>query len=274
MKLLEFTHGEYRTPQGMQSIFSSISPSAAFYPKFWRIVWRSSRSAKRGTYDNNAWAATSRDVMRALEQAGVFFEITGVDNFRTLAEPCIFIGNHMSTLETMVLPCIIQPIKDVTFVVKNSLLEYPIFRHVMRSRNPIAVGRTNPREDLLAVMDGGIERLNAGRSLIIFPQTTRTHQFDPSQFNTIGIKLARKAGVPVVPIALKTDAWDNGRFIREFGKINPSRKVYFAFGAPMKISGKGTEEHEAIIRFIQEKLLQWSDTSLKEEMLHEADKAQ
>ena len=47
----------------------------------------------------------------------------------------------MSSLETMVLPAIVQPIKHVTFVVKASLLNYPIFKYVMRSRDPVAVTR-------------------------------------------------------------------------------------------------------------------------------------
>jgi len=37
-----------------------------------------------------------------------------------LPSACVFIGNHMSILETFVLPCLIQPHRDVTFVVKES----------------------------------------------------------------------------------------------------------------------------------------------------------
>ena len=257
MALLEFTDGAYRTPEGSASPLSRIFPSAVFYPKFWGIVRRASSEAKRGRYGNREWAETSCDVMRALEAAGVRFEITGVDHFRNLESPCVFIGNHMSTLETMVLPGIVQPLKDVTFVVKQSLVDYPVFRYVMRSRDPITVGRSNPREDLVAVMEGGAARLKAGRSIIIFPQTTRTPVFDAAQFNTIGVKLAKKAGVPVVPIALKTDAWENGTIIKEFGPIEPAKKVFFAFGAPLQVQGRGAEEHEAVIRFIQEKLAHW-----------------
>ena len=36
------------------------------------------------------------------------------------------------------------------------------------------------------VLEGGAERLAAGTSLIVFPQTTRTADFDPSRFNSIG----------------------------------------------------------------------------------------
>jgi 1-acyl-sn-glycerol-3-phosphate acyltransferase len=164
----------------------------------------------------------------------------------------------MSALETFVLPCIIQPLKDTTFVVKESLIDYPVFGPVMRSRNPVVVGRTNPREDLKAVLNGGTEILSSGRSIVIFPQTTRAPVFNPSEFNTIGVKLAKKADVPVVPIALKTDAWGNGRRLKDFGRIDPSKKVYFSFGKPMRVKNRGVEEHNAIIAYIEEHLKKWN----------------
>jgi 1-acyl-sn-glycerol-3-phosphate acyltransferase len=159
----------------------------------------------------------------------------------------------------VILPVIIQPVKKITFVVKQSLLNYPVFRHIMRSRDPISVNRMNPREDLTAVLEGGVERLKNGISIVIFPQTTRTHSFDPAQFNSIGIKLARRAQVPVIPVALLTDAWGNGKYIKDFGKIDPSKNVYFAFGEPMWIQGRGSEEHETNIQFIRGKLQKWRE---------------
>jgi 1-acyl-sn-glycerol-3-phosphate acyltransferase len=165
-------------------------------------------------------------------------------------------------IETAMLPLIIQPIKDVTFVVKQSLLEYPVFRHIMRSREPIAVKRENPREDLKAVLNGGIERLRAGISIVIFPQARRSETFDPAHFNTIGMKLAQKVGAPVIPVALMTNALHNGKYLKDFGKIDPSRIVHFAFGAPFTFQGRGQQEHQQIIDFVQSKLRQWATTEL------------
>ncbi|MFA5354082.1 MAG: lysophospholipid acyltransferase family protein, partial [Thermodesulfovibrionales bacterium] len=216
-----------------------------------------SGQAKRGRYPTARWAESSRAILTALESVGVKVEITGLENILSVEGPCVFIGNHMSTLETFVLPAIIAPFKDATFVVKQSLVDYPVFRFVMRSRNPVTVGRSNPREDLKAVLEGGAERLKEGRSMIIFPQSTRSERFDPAEFNSIGIKLAKKAGVPVIPIAMKTDAWGNGRLLKDFGRIDPSKAVHVAFGSPMTIKDRGTEEHEAIISFIQAKLKEW-----------------
>ena len=129
-----------------------------------------------------------------------------MDNITKIPDPVLFIANHMSTLETMILPCIISPLRKVTFVVKESLVKHPLFGDVMRSRNPIIVGRTDPRKDLEAVMTGGMELLSKGISIIIFPQSTRNVEFKPEEFNSLGVKLAKKAGVQVVPIALKTDS--------------------------------------------------------------------
>jgi 1-acyl-sn-glycerol-3-phosphate acyltransferase len=191
---------------------------------------------------------------------GVRIEIDGVDRFAALEGPCVFVGNHMSTLETFLLPTIIRPFKPVTFVVKRELTDYPVFGHVMRSRDPVLVGRANPREDLRAVLEGGAQRLGAGISIVVFPQTTRTPVFDPEAFNSIGVKLARRAQVPVVPVALKTDAWGNGRLVKDIGRIDPSRTVHFLFGEPLPVRGTGAGEHQQVVDFIREHLLAWGGT--------------
>jgi 1-acyl-sn-glycerol-3-phosphate acyltransferase len=254
----KFKDGTYKTVTRNVALLSRTLPSIVFYSRVLSIVYKSSVLAKRGEYDTEKWSDSSIRVTRMLEAVGVDIEITGADNFIKLNEACLFVSNHMSTLETFVLPGIIAPFRDLTFVVKKSLVEYPIFRHVMRSRDPVTVGRANPRDDLKAVLEGGSERLKNGISIVVFPQTTRATVFDPEAFNTIGIKLAKRANVPVIPVALKTDAWRNGRLIKDFGRIDTTRKVYFSFGAPIRIEGRGAEEHERIIAFITGKLDEWN----------------
>jgi 1-acyl-sn-glycerol-3-phosphate acyltransferase len=256
---LRFDNGIYKTAPRSLSFLSKTLPSVSYYLRLLSIVFRASSKAKHSRYNTEDWANSSLEVLRALEHVGITFEITGIDNFREIPEPCVFLSNHMSTLETFVLPGIIAPLRDVTFVVKKSLIDYPVFKYVMRSRDPITVGRTNPRDDLRAVLDGGPERLKAGRSIIIFPQTTRHLVFDPTKFNTIGVKLAKRANAPIIPIALKTDAWGNGTYLKDFGKIDPSKKVHFAFGKPMWVKDRGTEEHEAVISYISTKLKEWQE---------------
>lgn len=252
-------HDVYRTPAGAgRTWFARLSPwpELAFYAPVAWIVWRASRLALRGRYDDDAWVRSSRAILRAMEGVGMQVRIEGMEHLRALGGPAVFVGNHMSTLETFVLPGIIQPVRPVTFVVKQSLLTYPVFGPIMRSRDPIAVGRSNPREDLKAVLEGGQERLARGRSIIVFPQTTRTADFDPSQFNSIGVKLAARAGVPLVPLALRSDAWGNGRRLKDFGRVDPTLPVRFRFGDPLPPEGR--ETHASVVRFVEGALAEWA----------------
>jgi 1-acyl-sn-glycerol-3-phosphate acyltransferase len=228
-----------------------------FIYKYISLVIRTRKEAVRGTYDRKAWADSSFEIFRFIEKTGGIFHITGMENIIKISDPVLFVSNHMSTLETMIFPSLIAPLREVTFVVKESLVKHPLFGDVMRSRDPIVVGRTDPRKDFDAVMTGGPERLSKGISIIIFPQSTRSLEFKPEEFNSLGVKLAKKAGVSVVPVAVKTDFWGNGRFIRELGPIDRHKPIHIRFGEPFQVTGTGKNENQKIIDFIQESLEEW-----------------
>jgi len=248
--------------QATPGFFAQMFPSLYFYSRLVPIVLHAGWLAKHGRYHSKEWVASSGRVVETMERAGVRFRVTGLDHFRTLTTPCVCIANHMSMLETLTLPYFMQPVHPVTFVIKDSLLRYPVFKYVMKSCNPVAVGRLNPRQDLQTVLEEGKQRLSAGVSVIIFPQTTRSSIFDPEQMTSIGVKLAKAAGVPALPLALKTDAMENGKLIKDLGRINPAREVHFSFAPPLAISGNGREQHQAINAFILEKLHSWQQPPL------------
>jgi len=254
-----FESGTYITPEKDLTIGDKLFFHTRLYftLKFARTVLTSRYQAKRGRYGDKEWADSSYYIFRFIERSGGSFNITGMDNITKSGEPVLFIANHMSTLETMILPCLISPLRSVTFVVKESLVKHPLFGDVMRSRDPIIVGRTDPRKDLEAVMNGGIELLSKGISIVIFPQSTRNVVFKPEEFNSLGVKLAKKAGVQVVPVALKTDFWGNGKLIKEIGTLDSRKIIYFKFGEPFKVTGTGKEENQKIIDFIQSSLNDW-----------------
>ncbi len=255
---IQISPGEdYRSPERTVPTTRKMFPSLFFYLPMFGLVWSSSRQARQGKFDNAVWNASSKRIIEMLEAVGARFHIEGVRHLAETEGPCVFVGNHMSTLETFVLPTFIGLHKHSTFVVKKSLVEYPVFRHVMRSRDPVVVERVNPRDDFKVVMEEGARRLEAGISVVVFPQTTRTVDFDPAQFNTIGVKLAKRAGVPVIPVALKTDAWSNGRMLKDFGPVDPSKTIHIAFGEPLSVEGSGQTQHAAVIAFIEERLAAW-----------------
>ncbi|MCX6286710.1 MAG: lysophospholipid acyltransferase family protein [Bacteroidetes bacterium] len=216
-------------------------------------------AAMKGHYNTDYWVSSSQDVFNLIEGCGGRFQINGLENIRNSKGPVVFISNHMSTLETMIFPGLIQPLKDVTFIVKDALVSHVIFGAVMRTRNPIVLSRSNPREDFRIVMEEGLKRISQGISVIVFPQHTRRTQFNPGEFNSIGVKLAAHAGVPVIPVAIKTDFWGNGRYTKYLGPIYRQKPIHIDFGKPITVTGPGKEEHQKVIEYIQSHLKQWKD---------------
>lgn len=243
----------YSSPAGLEA---PMFPSLKFWYQTLKIIFRADCEVKLGTYDLYRWVDSSYQIMSALENAGCKFNITGMDNLRKVKGPCVFVANHMSSLETTVLPFIIHPVKPVNFVVKDELGDYPIFGPIVSSINPIRVGRVNPREDLKKVLTEGAKEISAGKSIIIFPTRTRDRYFDVKAFNSMGLKLARMNNVPIIPIALATDAWSMG-LVKDIGRIHPDLEVRISFGKSLYIEGKGTEQHESSIAFIKDKFIEW-----------------
>ena len=56
---------------------------------------------------------------------------------------------------------------------------------------------------------------------------------------------------------LSTDAWGNGKLLKDFGRIDPARMVHIAFGAPLDVLELGNRTNATIIRFIQDHLQAW-----------------
>jgi 1-acyl-sn-glycerol-3-phosphate acyltransferase len=228
-----------------------------YYLKLLRVVWSAHVAANRGQFDSKAWGAHSLEVLSNMEDVGAKISISGIEHAKKLNGPTVYVGNHMSVVELFLLPAILLTFNRMAAVAKESLLTYPIFGSVMRSCEPIALARVNPREDLQKVLTQGKAYLEKGRSVVLFPQATRSPVFDPRKFNTLGVKLAKAAGVPITPMALKTDFQKVGDFIKDIASLDREKVIRFKFGAPIHVAGSGRETQQQVIRFIQDNLTEW-----------------
>jgi 1-acyl-sn-glycerol-3-phosphate acyltransferase len=199
-------------------------------------------------------------VVQIVESVGGKVNISGLQAFSRQQGPVVCIGNHMSLLETLILPGIALAFSRVNFVIKEELRHYPVLGAIFKALGLIAVSRKNPREDFKVVLREGHKFLSSGGSVVIFPQATRSVGFDEQGFNTLGVKLASRAGVPVIPVAIKTDFQGNGKLIKDMGPIDPNKMLYFKFGEPMAVEGKGRETHQYVVEFISENLKAWGGT--------------
>ena len=237
--------------------FSSTWTSLVYYLRIVYVLVHASMVARRGGLDNKRWAAYSHQIVRAVESVGGRMNISGLELVSQQQGPLVYIANHMSLVETLILPGIALAFNNITFVIKEELRHYPVIGPIFRSLNLIAVSRQNPREDLKVVMGEGHKFISNGGSIIIFPQATRSVAFDKQAFNTLGVKLAARADVPLVPVAIKTDFHGNGKWIKDMGPIDPQKTLYFKFGKPIPVEGRGRRTHQQVVEFISQNLTAW-----------------
>ena len=257
-QILATEHG-YQTPIRRRLLAQHVPgwPVYIFYARIALAFLKEGLAGRRGTLDNERWLRASLDCMKAAESAGGRLTVSGLKGLSNHKGPLVFIANHMSILETVILPSLTLPYTDVTFIIKDELRHYPVIGWVMQALDFIAVHRKNPREDLKIVLDEGQRRIQKGCSVVVFPQATRSRTFYVKTFNTLGVKLARKSGVPVVPIALKTDFHGSGRWLKDIGPVYPERSIYFKFGNPIPIIGNGQAAHQSVVEFIAQNLTAW-----------------
>ncbi len=262
--LLKSEYG-YQTPSG-QNVTGNYLPgwlNSIYYCRLISTLIHASIVGRRGGLDDERWARFSHRIVQIVESVGGNLDISGLEALARHPGPKVYIANHMSLLETLILPGIALAFNRITFVIKEELRHYPIIKHIFIALKLIAVSRQNPRDDLKVVMQEGSKFISNGGSIIIFPQATRSVEFDVEGFNTLGVKLASRNDVPVVPVAIKTDFQRNGKWIKDMGPIDPRKTLHFKFGEPLTVEGKGRKTHQQVIDFIAENLLAWGG-SIKE----------
>jgi 1-acyl-sn-glycerol-3-phosphate acyltransferase len=256
-----FPEDSYDTPPDKKrDTLARLSFNSRFY-FFLRTIavfYGVARSAHHGQLDRERQISHSNKNIHTLEGHGARIHLRNLNKIDAAGGPYVVIGNHMSAIETTVLNAIIGPRLNFTFIFKRSLLKLPYMGAALKALDAIPVDRVNPRDDFKTILTEGTKKLAAGRSILVFPQSTRSVQFIPEEFNTIGVKLARSAGVKVLPLALKTDFLASGKIFNDFGPIHPNRHIHFEFGDPIEVTGNGREAHQQVIDFITERLSAWN----------------
>ena len=212
-----------------------------------------------GRLTTDKWAHICFETVRKAELYGTPVQMDGWENRRDHDGPVVYLSNHMSTLETILLPFVLLTFGPFNVVVKRSLSHLPGLEKAADHMGLVPIGRQSPREDLMTVFRVGCERIAAGNSFLIFAQGTRQNVFARKGWSSIGAKLAEKAGVPVVPIAVKTDiepTRPGGKgWFKDFGTVDPSKDIRVSCG-PV-ISGSSKEMHKASFDWIKGKLDEW-----------------
>jgi 1-acyl-sn-glycerol-3-phosphate acyltransferase len=157
----------------------------------------------------------------------------------------VFVANHTSYLD---IPLMLAALEcDFAFVTKRELLDWPIISRITRAGGHIPVDRDR-LESRGAVVGRIVKTLRAGRSVLVFPEGTFSHDDGLRPFHAGAFKSAIAAGVPVVPVALEgvADVWSqHARFPR-------AGRVDIWVGAPLAAEGEGTDDDTARVEGLRD----------------------
>ena len=159
------------------------------------------------------WGISSNFLLRYL--CGIKIKYEGLEHIP--AEPCVVVAKHQSTWETTTLPLLLPPF---SWVLKKELMYIPLFGWALVALKAIGIQRDNPREALKQVNDLGLKALQEGRSVVIFPEGTRTPVGQSGNYQPSAIMLAKKAGVGILPVSHNAGVcWPKGAVIKHPGTI-------------------------------------------------------
>lgn len=145
----------------------------------------------------------------ALAMAGVKVDLRGREHIPD--GPVIFMSNHQSNFDILALEASMP--RRIYWVAKKELFAIPVFGPSMRRGGYIPLDRSDGRKALRS-MDNAAAIIRDGKSVVMFPEGTRSKDRRLLPFKRGGFLLALKAGVPVVPVTI------NGS-----GRINPAGRI-------------------------------------------------
>ena len=147
--------------------------------------------------------------------AGVRYEVRGTENLPNTA--CLIASKHQSMWETIAYNVLL---KDPAVVIKRELISIPFYGWYVRKQGSIVVDRDAHASALKAMVAPAKARLQAGRSVVIFPEGTRKRPPDAHDYKPGVAALYSQLGVPCVPVALNSGLfWPRSGPWRKAGTI-------------------------------------------------------
>lgn len=162
---------------------------------------------------------------------GVSVRVSGRERLDS-SQSYLFMANHQSNFDIPILMAAFDTLQ-VRWVSKREVRKVPIIGLCMARTQQVLVDRESPTQ-AVAVIRQVKTLLDAGISVIFFPEGTRTRDGRLQAFKPGGFAVAVEAAVPVVPITVKGSRalWSPGGL-----EIRPG-EVEVIFGDPIQLNAQ------------------------------------
>jgi len=144
--------------------------------------------------------------------------------------PYIYIVNHQGYFDIFALLAGLRV--DYKFILKKELMSVPILGYMMGKLNYISIDRFDIRKAVKS-MDGAVDMVRSGTSILMFPEGTRTEDGNVKEFKKGAFQVALKSGCALVPIAIS-----GSMDIVPKGSLHVNRgTIRLNIGSPIPVKG-------------------------------------
>lgn len=185
-----------------------------------------------------------------------WFRITDFNHRGALAglpdEPCVIVANHPTLMD----------ITSISAVRGGGCTIAKPAMHRRRMLHPLMVGAGHiegPGPDPMSarrVVDHAVERLQAGFSVIVFPEGTRSPRGELLPFGRIAFEIACRAGVPLASVGITCDPVYLSKDVHVLAPPHPTAKLrlgLLAVDDPAEVGG----DSRALLERVEGRFAAW-----------------
>lgn len=160
-----------------------------------------------------------------LEFSGIETHVTGAE----LIDPqrgYVIVSNHQSYMD---IPILFRTLPIVPgFVAKQELAKVPFLAAALRLGGHVTIDRGN-RQRAAASLGYAAVQVREGRTVLVFPEGTRSPSRTVGKFKLGAFHLAKAAGVPLVPVGVR----GSGAVYPKHGTLIHPGRVEVHIGTPL-----------------------------------------
>lgn len=166
---------------------------------------------------------------------------------RSMSGGCIVVANHCSHADTAVLLAALPPkAKPVFGAAADYWFDVPVRRFIATSLAGVLPVRRSGEGSYAALLAAVGPALKAGRTVVIYPEGTRSTDGNIGEFRSGALRLARECAVPIVPVAVTGTA----DVLPKGGRWSPA-PMQVRIGEPIdpdSVSAEQLREHVVALR--------------------------
>ncbi len=181
--------------------------------------------------------------------AGTSLLILGKENIPN-DRAALFVPNHRSVFDII----LTYPLwkRQTAYVAKKEIKKVPVFSAWMSFMNCQFLDRKDLRAGLKVILKC-VDLINEGINVVIFPEGTRNKGGEALQpFHDGSLKIAEKAGCPIIPVAINNS---DGVFEKQFPKLK-KQIVTIEFCKPVYPNDFPKDKKREVSLKVQEEILE------------------